>query len=65
MRHHTIRLESVPLSPDVLAAQDCVLIATDHSAYDWAEIVRHAPLVVDTRDATRDVTEGRERIVRA
>ena len=44
---------------------DCVLIVTDHSAYDWALIVAHAPLVVDTRNATRGVVEGREKIVKA
>jgi UDP-N-acetyl-D-glucosamine dehydrogenase len=42
-----------------------VLIATDHSRYDWDFIVRHAPLVVDTRDATRAVKEHRERIRKA
>jgi UDP-N-acetyl-D-glucosamine dehydrogenase len=39
-----------------------VLIATDHSAYDWNFIVRHAQLVVDTRNATRNVVEYREKI---
>jgi UDP-N-acetyl-D-glucosamine dehydrogenase len=53
MRGHTIRLESVPLSPQTLAAQDCVLIATDHALYDWALVARHAPLLIDTRGATR------------
>jgi UDP-N-acetyl-D-glucosamine dehydrogenase len=53
LRGHTIRLESVPLSAEVLAAHDCVLIATDHAAYDWEMIARHAPLLVDTRGATR------------
>ena len=53
------------MTAEFLAAQDCVLIATDHSAYDYAFIVRHAPLVVDTRNATRDVKEGREKIVKA
>jgi UDP-N-acetyl-D-glucosamine dehydrogenase len=53
IRGRSIRLESVPLSPKTLAAQDCVLIATDHALYDWALIARHAPLLVDTRGATR------------
>jgi UDP-N-acetyl-D-glucosamine dehydrogenase len=58
LRGHFIRLESVPLTPETLAAQDCVLIATDHSAFDWGDIVRHASLVVDTRGATRGVRQG-------
>jgi UDP-N-acetyl-D-glucosamine dehydrogenase len=52
MRHHSIRLESRPLTEDLLAAQDCVVIVTDHSVYKYDWIVRHAPLVVDTRNAT-------------
>ncbi|HEY2413234.1 MAG TPA: nucleotide sugar dehydrogenase [Pirellulaceae bacterium] len=59
------QLESQPLSAEYLAAQDCVLIATDHSAYDYEFIVRHAQLVVDTRNATRNVSHGREKIVKA
>ena len=46
-------------------SRDCVLIATDHSAYDWAWIARHAPLIVDTRGATRDLTAPSAVIVRA
>jgi UDP-N-acetyl-D-glucosamine dehydrogenase len=65
MRHHTIRLRSVALTAEALADQDCVLICTDHSCYDWPWVVRHARLVVDTRNATRAIVEGRERIVRA
>jgi UDP-N-acetyl-D-glucosamine dehydrogenase len=66
MRHHPLPpMESQPLTPTFLAQQDCVLIATDHSAYDYEWIVQHAPLVVDTRNATRRVSTGREKIVRA
>jgi UDP-N-acetyl-D-glucosamine dehydrogenase len=50
------------LTPEFLASQDCVLIATDHSAYDYEHIVQHARLVVDTRNATAGVTQGREKI---
>jgi UDP-N-acetyl-D-glucosamine dehydrogenase len=66
MRHYPhLQMSSQDLSPEYLAAQDCVLIATDHSAYDYPSIVRHAQLVVDTRNATRDVTAGREKIAKA
>ncbi len=59
MRHHGIRLESQTLTPEFLASQDCVLVVTDHSAYDFAEIARHARVVVDTRNATSGVeTDG-------
>jgi UDP-N-acetyl-D-glucosamine dehydrogenase len=53
---------SVPLTAKALADADCVLITTDHSQTDWAFVVRHARTVVDTRNATKGVTEGREKI---
>jgi UDP-N-acetyl-D-glucosamine dehydrogenase len=66
MRHHAHPpLNSVDLTPETLAAQDCVLVVTDHSAYDWPWIVEHASLVVDTRYATRNVSGHNERIVLA
>jgi UDP-N-acetyl-D-glucosamine dehydrogenase len=65
-RHYPhLRLESQELTPKYLQSQDCVVIVTDHSAYDWADVVKHAPLVVDTRNATREVKTGREKIVPA
>jgi UDP-N-acetyl-D-glucosamine dehydrogenase len=64
-RHPTLEMTSQPLTPELLAVQDCVLIATDHSAYDYGLIVRHSRLVIDTRNATRDVREGREKIRKA
>ncbi len=62
-RHHNFGLASVELTPENLAGYDAVLIATDHSIYDYADIVRHARLVIDTRNATRSVVEHREKIV--
>ena len=64
-RHFNMSMESCPLTADFLASQDCVLIATDHSAYDYEFIVRHAPLVIDTRNATKNVRTGREKICKA
>src|SRR5262249_44462834 len=66
MRHHAIRLDSQDLTAEFLAAQDCVVIVTDHSRYNFAWIARHAPLVIDTRNATRDVpAEGRGHVRKA
>ena len=66
MRHYPhLKMSSQALTQEYLAAQDCVLIATDHSAYDLAMVVRIAKLIVDTRNATKNVKEGREKIVRA
>ncbi|MBA2626556.1 MAG: nucleotide sugar dehydrogenase [Gemmatimonadales bacterium] len=40
---------SSPLSPESLAAADCVVVVTDHTSIDYAAVKRHAKLVVDTR----------------
>ena len=66
MRHYDVpRLASEDLTPDYLASLDCALIATDHSSFDYGMIVKHAPLIVDTRNATVDIDEGREKVVKA
>ena len=46
-------LESVELCTGGLAAADCVVIVTAHSAYDWGRVVDQARLIVDTRNALR------------
>ena len=64
MRHYDFsNLASVPVDAKTLAAYDCVVIATDHSGYDYQQIVNDAPLVVDSRNATRWVRQNREKIV--
>ena len=55
---------SRPLTPVTLRSADCVLIVADHSCIDYRQVVRHAHLVVDTRNATRAVDEGRHKIVK-
>jgi len=66
MRHWPhLSMSSSPLTSEYLAEQDCVLIATDHTAYDYEFIVNHAKLLVDTRNSTRYVREGHDNIVRA
>jgi UDP-N-acetyl-D-glucosamine dehydrogenase len=66
MRHYPgLRMDSRPLTPEYLRSLDCVLIATDHSAYDWPWIVEHSRLVVDTRNATGSIRSEPGRIVRA
>lgn len=67
MRHwpHLPPMESQPLTAEYLAAQDCVLIATDHTAYDYGFIVQHAKCVIDTRNATKKVPGRRANVVAA
>jgi len=64
MRHYDFsHMRSVNLTPEKLASYDCVLIATDHTQYDYESIVKNSRLVVDTRNATRRVNVGLEKIV--
>jgi UDP-N-acetyl-D-glucosamine dehydrogenase len=60
----TIHLDSVELSDENLAQADCVLILTDHSAVDYQRVVDQAKIVVDTRNATKEVENNREKIVK-
>ena len=55
------QMEAQPLTEAYLREQDCVLIVTDHSAYDWPWVVAHSKLIVDTRNATRAVPDARAR----
>jgi len=64
-RKHDFRLESIPLTEETLRETDVVLVVTDHSQYDYEWIVEHAPLVVDTRNVTKNVGKGREKIFKA
>jgi UDP-N-acetyl-D-glucosamine dehydrogenase len=64
MRHYNYEnMKSIPLSPQTLGNYDAVIVATDHSSYDYGAIVDAAKLVVDTRNATRRVTRHRDKIV--
>lgn len=63
MRHHELpAMKSQTLTPEFLSSVDAVLIATDHTAFDYDLIVKHARLVIDTRNATACVEHGREKI---
>jgi len=57
-----LELKSVPLTKALLKKVDAVVVATDHSAYDFDWIVRNAPLVVDTRNA---IKKHRKNVVKA
>ena len=52
-RKYALNMASTPLSN--ISEFDCVVIVTDHSQYDYRDIVSRAQLVVDTRNATRDI----------
>lgn len=49
-------------STELLENADCVVIVTDHRAFDWQHVVDHSRIVVDTRNATKSVN-GRARVL--
>lgn len=51
MRMYDLKKSSVPLTAETIRKYDCVVVATDHSCYDYDFILKHAALVVDTRNA--------------
>lgn len=53
VRRHDLGMTSVDLTPETLTSYDAVLISTNHQAFDYEVVARHAKLVVDTRDAMR------------
>jgi UDP-N-acetyl-D-glucosamine dehydrogenase len=54
---------SVDLTPEIIQQYHCVVMVTDHDDFDIPAVVRHARSVVDTRNMTKEVSEGREKIV--
>jgi UDP-N-acetyl-D-glucosamine dehydrogenase len=65
-RHYShLKAKPAELDEKALRESAAVVVSTDHSSYDYAWIVKHARLVVDTRNACRDVKSGREKIVKA
>jgi UDP-N-acetyl-D-glucosamine dehydrogenase len=49
MREHQFDLKSLPLNAETLLKQDCVVLVTDHDAFDYEAIAKHSKLLVDTR----------------
>ena len=64
MKHHDLpEMESAELSSDFLSQLDKLIIAIDHSEFDYQPIVDECALVIDTRNATKAVNR-RSRTVR-
>ncbi len=56
-RKYDLQMQRVPL--EALGQYDCVVIVTDHSDYDYQQIVDEAQLIVDTRNATAGICSPR------
>jgi UDP-N-acetyl-D-mannosaminuronate dehydrogenase len=58
------RLRGIELNSETVCGADCVVIVTDHRKIDYAWLSQHARLVVDTRNATRGLSDFEEKIIR-
>jgi UDP-N-acetyl-D-glucosamine dehydrogenase len=65
MRKYTFNLKSADLTAETISSMDCLLLATDHSAYDYQFILDHAKLIVDTRNAFNGLPGKAEKVVQA
>lgn len=64
-RRYNFGLKSEKLSEQLLKDMDAVVIVTDHSSYDYSWIVQHAPLVIDTRNAIKNLIKDTEKVIKA
>jgi UDP-N-acetyl-D-glucosamine dehydrogenase len=61
-RKYDFQMSSTPITPEVLAEMDAMIIVTDHSDYDFAEIAKHSNLIIDTRNATKGIKGEADKI---
>ncbi|MGE4286606.1 MAG: nucleotide sugar dehydrogenase [Phycisphaerae bacterium] len=64
-RKYNLKMKSKPVTKAALAKYDAVLIATDHSEYDYQMIVDSAPLIVDTRNACEGLRGAKKKVWKA
>lgn len=58
MREHHLDMSSQELTPEFVRSVDCVVVATDHDAFDYGMVAQHAPLIVDTRGRYRKTADN-------
>ena len=54
MRRYTFDLSSMDLTPDTLQSSDCIIVGTNHDAFDYGMIACNASLIVDSRGVYRN-----------
>ncbi len=65
MRKYDLEMKSIALTPSMLKGYDAVIVSTNHSAYDWQMIADNSKLIIDARNAMKNVTGSRDHIVKA
>ena len=57
LRHAGLELTSQAITPEMLADIDAAIVVTDHDDVDYEMLVERLPLVVDTRNAIKDLAQ--------
>jgi UDP-N-acetyl-D-glucosamine dehydrogenase len=55
LRDGTLKMKGVPFTAEALRRADCVVIVTNHKAFDYALVAKHARVIVDTRNAMKGI----------
>lgn len=63
-RKYDIHLSSTTLSENTLQEMDAILIITDHSPFDYEWIAENSPLIIDTRNATKNLKSNQHKVVK-
>ena len=64
-RKYQFKLKSSPLTERLLRRMDAVVVVTDHSQIDYPWVAKHAPLIIDTRNVTKNMKQWKKKIVKA
>ena len=64
-RKYLFTLKSSPLTERLLHKVDAVVVVTDHTQIDYQWVVKHAPLIIDTRNVTKNMKQWKRKIVKA
>lgn len=63
LSHEGLGLKSIKSLAPALKEADCVVVVTDHSSYDWEMIARNARIIVDSRNALKNVKSPKAAVV--
>jgi len=64
-RKYSFKLKSSFLTEGLLRRMDAAVVVTDHSQIDYPWIVKHTPLIIDTRNVTKNIRKWKKKIVKA
>jgi UDP-N-acetyl-D-glucosamine dehydrogenase len=64
-RKYHFELKSSPLTRQLLRRIDAAVVVTDHSSIDYEWVVQHVPLIIDTRNVTKNIKKWKSKIVKA